>query len=469
MKFKTFVYLLIVIVLAVGGYFVYKSNFFESNPPVVEILISPDGKNMIEMRENTSWNPDKKIFIHAHDDSGIRGYKISATTGDGIVVVDKSEIVLDKPKDIQFSLPQPEMKLSDGTKINYKISVTDWSNAHFFSGNTTFKELHLNIDTQAPIVNIIANSYKISYGGSALLIFKIDDKSIKSIKVSNGENDFEVFPFLKKNYYAVILAWPIQNRFFNGTITVLDSAYNKKRVSIPLIKDMSVRYKFSNLKVKDSFLNGKLNELIDTVGERSPNSFVNNVEKFKYINETIRKRDEDTIFKASRKYMNNTELSKPFDFQAFLPLKGSVVVGNFGDHRTYYMGKQKISQSLHLGLDIASTRNAPIIDTNFGKVALTDLLGVYGNTTIIYHAFGVASLYSHMSKFDTTPGEDVSPGSIIGLTGQTGWAFGDHLHLGILVQGYEVRDVEWMDPRWIKTNINDVFEKAKNIIKDSSD
>ncbi|WP_180675570.1 M23 family metallopeptidase [Helicobacter sp. 11S03491-1] len=469
MKLKTFIRLLILIAVIVGIYMIYNSSFFEGRPPTVEAYLFPNKNEHVKMPAQAYWNPDKNIEIHAGDESGIKNYKITAVTSDNVVVLDKDlEIVLGKPKEITFSLPKPEIKLPDGTKIHYKIAVTDWSNANFFSGNTTIKELDLTVDTQAPLVNIIANSYKISYGGSALLIFRVIDNSIQSIKVSNGENDFKVFPFVEEGVYAVILAWPVQNNFFNGTITVLDKAFNQKRVSIPLIKDMSVRYKYSNIKVKDNFLNGKLNELIDTVGERNPNDFKNNIEKFKYINETIRTSDEATIFKAATEVDYN-KIYQPVDFVAFLPLKGSVVVGNFGDHRSYFLGKQKISKSLHLGLDIASTRNAPIIATNPGKVVLTDLLGVYGNTTIIYHGFGIASLYSHMSKFDLKLGEEVSAGTIIGLTGQTGWAFGDHLHLGILVQGYAVRDVEWMDPKWIKANITDVFMKAKNIIKAQSD
>lgn len=468
MKFKTFIKLFFLIIVIVGAYAVYNSKFFERNPPEVEIYMSINKKDRVELGSEAYWNPNKKIYISVSDDTGIRSYKVSAVTSDNVVVFDKEEIVLDKPKEKAFLLPKPEIKLPDGIKIHYKISVTDWSNANFFSGNTTVKNLDLIVDTQAPIINIVANSYKITYGGSALLIFRVVDNGVRSISVSNGENDFKVFPFMKEGYYAVILAWPVQNNFFNGTITVLDKAFNQKRVSIPLIKDMSVRYRYSSIKVKDSFLNGKLNELVDTVGERKPESFSNNIEKFKYINETIRHKDEEIIYKAATE-INYNSLFEPVTFSAFLPLKGSVVVGNFGDHRTYFLGKQKISKSMHLGLDIASVRNAPIILSNSGKVVLTELLGVYGNTTLVYHGFGLSSLYSHMSKFEVKPGDEVASGTVIGFTGQTGWAFGDHLHLGILVQGHPVRDVEWMDPKWIKSNITDVFLKAKNTIEGIND
>ncbi|WP_095332780.1 hypothetical protein [Helicobacter sp. 11S02596-1] len=266
MKFKTFIKLFLLVVVIVGAYAIYNSKFFERNPPEVAIYMSIDKKDRVQLGNEAYWNPNKQITIQATDDTGIRSYKVRAVTSDNVVVFDKEEIVLDKPKEQTFLLPKPEIKLPDGMKIHYKISVTDWSNAHFFSGNTTTKELDLIVDTQAPLINIVANSYKITYGGSALLIFKVIDNGVRSISVSNGEDDFKVFPFMKPGYYAVILAWPVQNNFFNGTITVLDKAFNQKRVSIPLIKDMSARYRYSNIKVKENFLNGKLNELVDTIG-----------------------------------------------------------------------------------------------------------------------------------------------------------------------------------------------------------
>jgi len=46
----------------------------------------------------------------------------------------------------------------------------------------------------------------------------------------------------------------------------------------------------------------------------------------------------------------------------------------------------------------------------------------------------------------------------------SGLALGDHLHFGILVQGIEVRPVEWFDAKWIKKFISNVFKEADKII-----
>lgn len=469
MKTKMFFRLLVLIVVVVVGYWFYNAFYLEKHPPVIEASMLLDKNKKMELGANAYWNLQKDIEVRLSDTSGIKSYKIIVSTPDKGILLSKEEVVVgnskeSKPKEVSFLLPKPDIRLDEGTVIHYKIMTTDWSNANFFSGNTTTKNLDLVVDTQAPLINIIANSYKISYGGSALVIFRVISNGVPSVEVSNGQNSFKAFPFVKEGYYATILAWPVQNKFFNPTITILNRAYSKKRVAIPLIKDVSVHYSRSNIKVKENFLNGKLNELIDTIGERDTESFQDKIQKFNYINETIRNQDEETIYNVSRDFETST-LFEPIKISPFLPLKGSQVVGHFGDHRTYYLGRKKISQSLHLGLDIASVQHAPIIASNPGKILLTKLLGVYGNTTIVYHGFGLSSLYSHMSKFELEKGDEIATGTVIGLTGQTGWAFGDHLHLGILIQGQAVRIVEWMDAKWIKSNITDVFMKAKDIIE----
>ena len=42
---------------------------------------------------------------------------------------------------------------------------------------------------------------------------------------------------------------------------------------------------------------------------------------------------------------------------------------------------------------------------------------------------------------------------ILGRTGETGLAAGDHLHYGVYLHGVAVLPVEWWDPKWIKDNI----------------
>ncbi|MCE3037215.1 M23 family metallopeptidase [Helicobacter sp. faydin-H20] len=464
MRLKTLLQVLILFGIGLFGYWIYHSKIFETNPPEVKMMVRIGNEEKEVMPGANFWNPYRDMVLYMKDASGIRSYRIIAKSENGSVLIDKQEAIVQRPEHLKVLLPKPNVMLKENEHIFYEIIVNDWSNSHFFSGNTTKLKFDFEVDTEAPLVRMVASSYKISYGGSALLIFKIEDKSTREVIVTNGTDQFKAFPFLQKGYYAVLIAWSIRNKIFNGTITAIDQAFNTKKVAIPIIKDPNVHYRFSKIKISDQFLNTKLDHLIDVIGERSPSSFSEPLEKFKYINELIRNKDENIIFRTTNASDYQGYL-KPIHFNVFLPLKKAQVVGSFGDDRTYLYKDKKFSHSMHLGLDIANYKNAPILSTNAGEVLFTGLLGVYGNTVLIDHGMGLSSLYSHMSEFEVKAGDVINAYTEIGKTGQTGWAFGDHLHLGILVQGYPVRVAEWMDAKWIKSNITDVFLKAQNIIE----
>ena len=133
----------------------------------------------------------------------------------------------------------------------------------------------------------------------------------------------------------------------------------------------------------------------------------------------------------------------------------------FGDRRTYLHHRQKIGESIHLGVDLASTAHAPIEAANRGVIVFSGQLGIYGNAVIIDHGLGIFSLYGHMSELKAVEGREVAKGDVIGMSGESGFAGGDHLHFSILVGGRFVDPVEWWDPAWITNNITSKIESVK--------
>jgi murein DD-endopeptidase MepM/ murein hydrolase activator NlpD len=138
---------------------------------------------------------------------------------------------------------------------------------------------------------------------------------------------------------------------------------------------------------------------------------------------------------------------------AFQPLGGSQVESAFADDRTYVYGGKQIDRQTHLGFDLARTVNAPVTAANAGKVIYAADLGVYGNCVILDHGMGVQSLYGHLSSFAVHEGDEVKQGQVLGQSGQTGLAAGDHLHFSMLVNGQFVNATEWWDPHWIQDRI----------------
>ena len=103
---------------------------------------------------------------------------------------------------------------------------------------------------------------------------------------------------------------------------------------------------------------------------------------------------------------------------------------------------------------MASTANAPVSAANTGTVIPADYLGIYGNCVIIDHGMGLQSLYAHLSSIDVQVGDAVTAETVLGRSGTTGLAGGDHLHFAMLLHGRPVTPMEWWDPNWIEDRIN---------------
>ena len=94
----------------------------------------------------------------------------------------------------------------------------------------------------------------------------------------------------------------------------------------------------------------------------------------------------------------------------------------------------------HLGIDIAANQGDPIYAAAAGIVTMAqggDNYG-YGNVIQIDHGNGFVTLYAHLSQINVSVCQIVGQGTVIGLAGATGNAFGAHLHFEIRIGGKNV-------------------------------
>jgi murein DD-endopeptidase MepM/ murein hydrolase activator NlpD len=59
----------------------------------------------------------------------------------------------------------------------------------------------------------------------------------------------------------------------------------------------------------------------------------------------------------------------------------------------------------------------------------------------------------------------VSKGDILGRTGTTGLAGGDHLHFGMMVYETMINPIEWWDDNWIMHNITDKLKAVSEFVR----
>ncbi|NOZ90074.1 MAG: M23 family metallopeptidase [Epsilonproteobacteria bacterium] len=438
-----------------AGAYIFTSPSFERVKPVIK---SPD---------NIYWNRKDPLEINISDNMALKSYSVKLSDGEHTVTVANELIVEPNVKSKVIKIEYPK-KVVDGVMLNPKakqfkltVTATDRSNWGFFQGNSVTKNILVNIDYHRPDVNILSNSYSITQGGSALVVFQVKDESLKDFYLRSGDKKFKVVPYREEGYYAALVSWPFNQEHFAAKVVAEDMAGNKRIVNVPFYV-VSKKYKISWIKATDKFIDGKISDL----AESNPQyAFIKDrIEKLKAINEDMRKANEDLIHKMASNVSD--KIVDEWHILPFYPLKNAKKVASYGDHRHYYYKNKsnEVSQSYHVGLDMASTKMATIVSSNAGKVVFTENNGIYGNMPMIDHGMGLYTLYGHCSTVLVQQDEEIKAGTPIAKTGMTGLALGDHLHFGVLVQGIEVRPEEWMDKRWIKNNIDKVFKEADKII-----
>ena len=447
---------IVILGLLIGaGAFVFTSKGFERDKPV------------IKSEDFIYWNRKKPLQIKISDDTALKSYRVYINDGENNIEV-ANEIIPEKINEKTINIVYPK-KVINGVRLNPRadklqvtLEVTDKSNWNFFQGNTVRKVLNVEIDYKRPDINILSNSYSVTRGGVGLVVFQVKDKALKSFYIEASGNRFKAEPYKEKGYYATLIVWPYDKENFIANIVAEDKAGNKRISNVPFYL-MSKKYKTSWIEAKDKFIDGKISDLI--ASEPDYSMIEDRLEKLKTINEIMRNKNEKLIHSLSKNV--STEILNEWKIKRFYPLKNAAKVASFGDDRHYYYKTKdnEVSESKHVGLDLASTKMAKILTSNSGTVVHSDYNGIYGNMPMIDHGLGLYTLYGHCSNILVKTGDKISAGFAIAQTGKSGLALGDHLHFGVLVQGVEVRPEEWMDSKWIRDNIDKVFKSADKIIE----
>lgn len=445
------VLLLVLFALLGGAGYIYTAPEFEREVPT------------IESRDTLFWNRTDAISLKLKDNEGLKSYELVLSDGQQSVIVGQG--VFDtKQKEQTLAVKYPKGKVLDPkvNRLTLKISVTDKSLWNMFQGNSSAKTIYINVDSKKPNVNVLSHSYSITQGGSALVVFQASDENLDKLFVEAGGNTFTAQPYKKEGYFAALIAWPFNTEEFKAKIVAVDKAENRREAEIPYYLKTH-QYKVSWIKASDKFIDGKITDLASADPEYAHIS--DRIERFVAINETMRLKNEELIHRFSKNI--SSDILDSWSVVKFYPLRNGQRVASYGDERHYYYKTKsnKISHSFHVGYDLASTKMAAIKTSNAGKVVYASYNGIYGNMPLIDHGMGLYSLYGHCSELLVNEGDEVKAGQAIAKTGITGLALGDHLHFGLLVQGIEVRPVEWFDQSWIKKNIDNIFKEADKIIE----
>ena len=451
-SFMKFIMSVLFIGVIVGVGFVYLSPQFEQNAP------------KINLKTNGFWNLKDDLKINISDESGIKYYKITFIDGSKELILDE-QVLGSSNSNLSLQIKAPKLDMFyKGIEVKIKIEAIDNSKWNFLNGNQISKIYDIKIDNKKPVANIVNNSRYIRHGGSAVVVVKVKDTNLDDTYIMfNNKIRFELIPYYKENYYVSLIAWDVNipyDDFSRVSLIAIDKAGNKTTAKVPLYIQKG-KIKKDKIKLSKKFIDEVSSNVLEQMGEEIPTDYK---ERFVKQNHILRAKNIEVI---KQSVMNNFDKSLIEDFKInrFKRLRGSRTAAGFAEKRSYYLDGEKIDEAWHLGMDWASVKQAPIKLSNEGKVIFNSYLGIYGNTIIIDHGMGLASLYAHTTNQYVNVGDEVNKNKKIASTGTTGAVMGDHLHFGILVQGIEVNPIEWMDKRWIKSRITNILKNAKKMIK----
>ena len=426
-----FLLLIIVIGLVAGAY--YLAPRFERSSPQIR-LPDTDVVGLAPLE-----------IVVGDEGAGLQSVTATLSAG-GTEYPLVSEQYAEPVSEKKFSVAVSKLAgLKEGPAV-LRVSARDASLWGFFRGNETVIEKNLTIDITPPTVELIADDRYVNFGGVGAIVYKASaDATTSGVRIGNY-----FFPGFKgqikdqPDYYLALFAHaynvPADAR---AVLVATDKAGNSRQVTL-VYELKNVKYRKSTIAISESFLQNKVAPLVQDVGARqgAPKDV------FIAVNKKLRAENEDQITSITRKGTPSI-LWKG----AFSQLSNSKVEANFADQRTYVYNNEQIDTAYHLGYDLSVTKQYPVEAANSGTVAFVGELGIYGNAVILDHGLGLFTLYGHLSSMDVKAGDAVNQRQILGKTGETGLAAGDHLHYGVYLNGVAILPVEWWDQKWIDDNI----------------
>jgi murein DD-endopeptidase MepM/ murein hydrolase activator NlpD len=428
-KHYALIILILALVASAGGFLLFR----DAAPPTLQL-----------MPEAGPVSASRPLSLALHDKgAGLKNVQVAVTQNDQTTEL-TSAAYERGTADETLKLSLADVKLQNGP-FSLQVKATDQA----FFANTAEQTFNLDYDSRPPVVSVLTTAHNLYRGGAALVLYRVSEE-VERNGVQVGEWFFPGY-LQDDGYYACLFAFPfdLDGKEFLPKIVAVDRAGNERKTGFyyhtndrPPRKD--------RINISQSFLENKMPDFQD----RFPDAD-NMLDVFLRVNRDLRKQNRAKLVELGAR-----TASSPTWQGTFMRLPNAANRARFNEQRTYLYNGNEIDHQTHLGMDLASLANSPVPAANAGEVVFADDLGIYGNCVIIDHGLGLQTLYAHLSSIDTQVGASVEKGQIIGRTGATGLAGGDHLHYGVILSGLPVSPIEWWDPNWIKNNFTDKWRDA---------
>lgn len=344
------------------------------------------------------------------------------------------------PQTVQFTAGVKNAPQLKEGKATFIVEAT----SNDFRSSTASVQRDVTIVTRPPMLSVDSDQHYLYQGMADLVTFnisgqwseagvRVDGQTFRAWPMPGGKpGEFALYAFawnMPVSTVPVVFARNVAGNEVTG------------RFVYQFPKKEQPHYRTRDLQVSDAFMQKVVNEL-------DPNGSGDMVQRFVKINSEMRRANNKTLADLQYKTEPRFLWSQPF-----LQEHNSQVESAFADTRNYIYHGKKIDQQTHLGYDFAITAHVGVEASNDGKVVWAAPLGIYGNCIVVDHGYGLQTIYGHMSEFAVHEGDMVKRGQIMGKSGDTGMAGGDHIHFTMQLDGVQIDPKEFFDAHWIKDHI----------------
>ncbi len=393
--------------------------------------------------------------------TGVRSYSLRLRHGGGAIDLHEEQFAgnlfrgaaqAEAPQIVEIPLGAEILGLGDGS-ATLILTARDFSWQDNLRGNRSERAIPLTIDTRPPGIQPGSGLTYIYRGGAGAALYRVDESTARD-GVLVAEDFFRGYPLpgapadsgQRIALFAVSVSAPSNPKI---EIEAVDMAGNSSRVRFAAARVNERRFPREDITLGKSFFENVIPALARKIGVEAPSP----IEAFQIINSDVRAQNESQIRELIRE-----SAGEQLWRGGFKQMANSKVMSRFAESRHYFVEDRgsdgrEISQATHYGFDLASNARAPITASNAGRVLFADDLGIYGQCVMIDHGLGLVSLYGHLSSIEVAPGDALEKNQVLGRSGATGLAGGDHLHFAILVGNTYVDPIEWWDARWVQSHV----------------
>jgi murein DD-endopeptidase MepM/ murein hydrolase activator NlpD len=314
----------------------------------------------------------------------------------------------------------------------------------------------VEVRLERPRLAVLSTHHYVNQGGAEMVVYRVTPDDVRS-GVMVGEVMYPGYPAsgvdvdgirisdpaVRVAFFALLHDQPLDTPI---RLVAQDEAGNAATANFDF-RVFPKPFKNSRIELDDRFLERVVPAILAGTEEVKPEG--STIDQYVVINSELRRLNAARI----GSFAGETSPELLWRGAVFHPFTNNAVESAFADRRTYFYEGREVDRQVHLGFDLASYAQTPIVAANRGRVLFADELGIYGNAVILDHGMGLQSLYAHLSTMDVAPGAMVDKDQPIGRSGTTGLAGGDHLHFTMLLNGQMINPVEWWDPHWIEDRI----------------